>query len=46
MFFLEFTGDLLSPEMPDVLRELSQSSDGFRIFGNFVGNLEDKEGAS
>ena len=41
-----FTGDLLSPEMPDVLRELSQSSDGFRIFGNFVGNLEDKEGAS
>ena len=40
MFFLEFTGDLTSEEMPAVLRELTQSTDGFRIFGNFVTNLE------
>lgn len=40
MFFLEFTGDLLSDELPAVLRELSQSTDGFRIFGNFKANLE------
>lgn len=40
MFFLEFTGDLLSPDMPAVLRELTQSTDGFRVFGNFVANLE------
>lgn len=40
MFFLEFTGDLLSPEMSAVLHELSQTTDQFRIFGNFVSNLE------
>lgn len=40
MFFLEFTGDLLNPEMPAVLRELTQSTDGFRVFGNFASNLE------
>ncbi len=40
MFFLEFTGDLLSPEMSGVLLELTQSTDGFRVFGNFVANLE------
>ena len=40
MFFLEFTGDLLSPEMPAVLHELSQTTDRFRIFGNFPSNLE------
>ena len=40
MFFLEFTGDLLSDGMPDVLQELSQSTDGFRVFGNFAANLE------
>ena len=40
MFFLEFTGDLLSEEMPAVLRELCQSTDSFRIFGNFAANLE------
>jgi len=40
MFFLEFTGDLCAPEMPAVLRELCQSTDGFRVFGNFVSNLE------
>jgi chorismate mutase/prephenate dehydratase len=40
MFFLEFTGDLLSPDMPAVLRELTQSTDGFRVFGNFASGLE------
>lgn len=40
MFFLEFTGDLLNAELPAVLHELSQSTDGFRIFGNFAANLE------
>ena len=40
MFFLEFTGDLLNPEMPAVLHELSQTTDRFRIFGNFLSNLE------
>lgn len=44
MFFLEFTGDLLDGEMPAVLRELTQSTDGFRVFGNFASNL-DSEGA-
>ena len=47
MFFLEFTGDLLNPEMPAVLRELTQSTDGFRVFGNFAsiwskGNRDEK----
>ena len=45
MFFLEYTGDLLSPEMPDILRELAQSSDDFRVFGNFAANLEEREEA-
>lgn len=40
MFFLEFTGDLNSPDMPAVLQELTQSTDGFRVFGNFAANLE------
>ncbi len=40
MFFLEFAGDLCSDKMPAVLRELTQSTDGFRVFGNFVSNLE------
>lgn len=42
MFFLEFTGDLLAPGMPDVIRELSAASDDLRIFGNFRSNLEDE----
>ena len=41
MFFLEFSGDLLDPVMPAVLRELTQSTDGFRVFGNFASNLEE-----
>ncbi len=39
MFFVEFTGDLLDPEMTSTLRELTQSTEGFRVFGNFAANL-------
>ncbi len=37
LFFLEFTGDILSPGMEGVLRELSQLSADFRVLGNFKG---------
>ncbi len=40
MFFVEFTGDLLEAEMPGILRELTQSTVDFRVFGNFATNLE------
>lgn len=40
MFFLEFTGNLNSPEIADVLHELSQTTGDFRVLGNFVSNLE------
>lgn len=39
MFFLEFTGDITAPEMDGVFRELTQSSDNFRVLGNFASNL-------
>ena len=39
MFFLEFTGSLLAPEMDGILRELSQTAADFRVLGNFVSNL-------
>lgn len=39
MFFLEFTGNLLAPEMNGILRELSQTAADFRVLGNFVSNL-------
>lgn len=39
MFFVEFTGDLLSEEMPGILCELTQTTVGFRVFGNFASNL-------
>ncbi len=39
MFFLEFNGSLLAPEMDGVLRELSQTAADFRVLGNFVSNL-------
>lgn len=39
MFFLEFTGSLLAPEMDGILHELSQTAADFRVLGNFVGNL-------
>ena len=37
LFFLDFTGDLLAPEMDGVLHELGQLSAQFRILGNFKG---------
>lgn len=39
MFFLEFTGHL-GAEMDAVLHELTQSTEDFRLYGNFVSNLE------
>lgn len=35
LFFLEFSGDLLSPAMDGVLHELSQLSGEMRVLGNF-----------
>lgn len=40
MFFLEFTGSLLSPEMEGVLHEIAQTAADFRLLGNFKSNLE------
>ena len=37
LFFLECTGDLLSPGMDGVLHELSQLSNEMRVLGNFKG---------
>jgi len=39
MFFLEFTGSLLAPEMDGILHELAQTAADFRVLGNFVSNL-------
>lgn len=41
MFFLEFTGNLNTPDIADVLHELSQTTGDFRVLGNFVSNLEE-----
>ena len=38
---LEFTGSLNTPEIADVLHELSQTTGDFRVLGNFVSNLEE-----
>ena len=35
LFFVDFTGDLTQPGMDEVLRELSQSAEGFRVLGNY-----------
>ncbi len=43
MFFLEFTGTL-GPEMDAVLHELTQTTEEFRLFGNFKSNLEANDG--
>ena len=40
MFFLEFTGSLLAPEMDGVLHEIAQTAADFRVLGNFKANLE------
>lgn len=39
MFFLEFTGNLLNPDMDDILNQLSQSVCDLKLFGNFKSNL-------
>ncbi len=39
MFFVEFTGNLTAPGMDAVLRELSQSTNQFRVLGNYAANL-------
>ena len=40
MFFLEFTGNLLSPDMDGIMHELAQTAEDFRVLGNFQSNLE------
>ena len=40
MFFLEFTGSLLAPEMDGVLHEIAQTAADLRVLGNFKSNLE------
>ena len=37
LFFLDFTGDLMAPEMDGVLHELGQLAAEFRILGNYRG---------
>ena len=39
MFFVEFTGNLHAPGMDAILRELDQSTDQFRVLGNYKANL-------
>lgn len=39
MFFLEFSGSLLNPEMDGILHELAQTAADFRLLGNFAANL-------
>ena len=45
MFFLEFTGSLLDPAMEGILHELTQTTQDFRVLGNFPSNLGEKGGA-
>lgn len=40
MFFTEFTGDLLDPDMDAVMHELTQTAEDLRVFGNFKSRLE------
>ena len=39
MFFLEFTGDLMTPEIDSVIHEISLMSEDLRVLGNFKSNL-------
>lgn len=39
LFVVEFTGNLRGPGMDAVLRELDQSTDQFRVMGNYAANL-------
>ena len=35
LFFLDFSGNLDAPEMNGIIRELTQTADGFRVLGNY-----------
>ena len=39
MFFMDYSGSLLAPEMDGILHELSQTAADFRVLGNYVANL-------
>jgi chorismate mutase/prephenate dehydratase len=39
MFFLEYTGNVTAEGMEGVFRELTQSTEQFRVLGNFASNL-------
>lgn len=39
MFFMDYTGDLLAPEMDGILHELAQTAADFRVLGNYPANL-------
>ncbi len=38
-FFVDFTGDITAPGMKEILLELSQASESFRLLGNYKGNV-------
>ncbi|BAK48006.1 MAG: prephenate dehydratase [Lachnospiraceae bacterium] len=40
MFFIEFSGDLMSSGMDEVIHELSLMSHDLRVLGNFASNLD------
>ena len=40
MFFIEFTGNLASPGMNAIIRDLIQITNDLRVFGNFKANLD------
>lgn len=39
MFFVEFTGNLKSPGMDEVMFSLAEMTDSLRVYGNYVANL-------
>ena len=39
MFFMDYSGSLMAPEMDGILHELSQTAADFRVLGNYVANL-------
>lgn len=39
MFFVEFTGNLNSPGMDEVMQSLASMTDSLRVYGNYVANL-------
>ena len=44
MFFLEFAGSLLDPALEGILHELTQTTQDFRVLGNFPSNLDGEGG--